>query len=277
MSRAYDALVLDIDGTLLDDSEQLSPRTAAAIARIRERGVQVMLATGRSHHGVRPIASALGLDVPSIVFNGAGVYDLRADRLVHCFTLPQHLVTGLIEFAHARDLVAVVARTEGQYVRRAAPDEQPLLTGFAHITQLPEAELPRTDVLRVTVFSLRHRESIELYRDVKQALADYPAYCTHFALSALPNYRSSDAQVVDVQPQCDGKAEALKLLSERFGIPAARVVAVGDAGNDVLILRAAGLGVAMGNAPPEVKAVAKRVIGNNNTSALAELIESVFD
>jgi Cof subfamily protein (haloacid dehalogenase superfamily) len=277
MSRAYDALVLDIDGTLLDDSEQLSPRTAAAIARIRERGVQVMLATGRSHHGVRPIASALGLEVPSIVFNGAGVYDLREDRLVHSFTLPEHLVTGLIELARARDLVAVVARVEGQYVRRAAPDEQPLLTGFVHITQLPEAELPRTDVLRVTIFSLRHRESIELYRDVEQALAGYPAYCTHFALSALPNYRSSDAQVVDVQPQCEGKAEALKLLSERFGIPAERVVAVGDAGNDVLILRAAGLGVAMGNAPPEVKAVAKRVIGNNNTSALAELIESVFD
>jgi Cof subfamily protein (haloacid dehalogenase superfamily) len=277
MSRAYDALVLDIDGTLLDDSEQLSPRTAAAIAGIRERGVQVMLATGRSHHGVRPIAAALALDVPSIVFNGAGVYDLREDRLVRCFTLPEPLVSSLIECAHAGDLVPVVARAEGQYVRRAAPDEQPLLTGFVHITQLPEAELPRTNVLRVTVFSLRHRESSALYADVQRVLGGYPAFCTHFALSMLPNYRDSDAQVVDVQPECEGKAEALKLLSERFGIPAARVVAVGDAGNDVLILRAAGLGVAMGNAPPEVKAVAKRVIGDNNSSALAQLIESVFD
>ena len=277
MSRAYDALVLDIDGTLLDDSEQLSPRTAAAIARIRERGVQVMLATGRSHHGVRPIAAALALDVPSIVFNGAAVYDLHLDRLVHCFTLPEVLVSSLIEFAHARDLVPVIARVEGQYVRTAAPDEQPLLTGFVHITQRPEAELPRKDVLRVTVFSRRHRASLDLYRDVQGALAGYPAYCTHFALSALANYRDSDAQVVDVQPECAGKAEALKLLSEHFGIPAERVVAVGDAGNDVLILRAAGLGVAMGNAPPEVKRSAKRVIGSNNSSALAELIETVFE
>ena len=79
-----------------------------------------------------------------------------------------------------------------------------------------------------------------------------------------------------MQPECAGKAEALKLLSERFGIPAARVVAVGDAGNDLLILRAAGLGVAMGNAPPEVQAAAKRVIGTNNSAALAELIETVF-
>jgi Cof subfamily protein (haloacid dehalogenase superfamily) len=277
MSRAYDALVLDIDGTLLDDSEQLSPRTAAAIAGIRERGVQVMLATGRSHHGVRPIAAALALDLPSIVFNGAGIYDLKADRLVHSFTLPTSLVSNLISFAGERDLVPVVARAEGQYVRKAAPDEQPLLTGFVHVTQLPEAELPRSEVLRVTLFSQHHRESSALLRDVEQALAGYPAYCTHFPLAALANFRDSDAQVVDVQPECAGKAEALKLLSERFGIPAARVVAVGDAGNDILILRAAGLGVAMGNAPPEVKAIAKRVIGTNNTTALAELIETVFD
>lgn len=277
MSRAYDALVLDIDGTLLDDSEQLSPRTAAAIAQVRERGVQVMLATGRSHHGVRPIASALALDVPSVVFNGAGVYDLREDRLTHCYTLPESLVTGLIEFSHARDLVPVVARVEGQYVRTAAPDEQPLLTGFVHITQRPEQDLPRTDVLRVTVFSQRHRESSALYREVQQALNGYPAYCTHFALSALANYRDSHAHVVDVQPQCEGKAEALQLLAQNYGIPADRVVAVGDAGNDILILRAAGLGVAMGNATPEVKAIAKKTIGTNNTTALAELIETVFE
>lgn len=277
MSRAYDALVLDIDGTLLDDSEQLSPRTAAAIARIRDRGVQVMLATGRSHHGVRPIAAALALDVPSIVFNGAGIYDLQEDRLVHCYTLPSAVVTSVIDYAHERSLVPVVARVEGQYVRKAAPEEQPLLTGFVHLTQLPAAELPRDQVLRVTLFSQQHRESIALYREVQQTLSGYPAYCTHFALSALANYRDSDAQVVDVQPDCAGKAEALKLLAERFGIPAARVVAVGDAGNDLLILRAAGLGVAMGNAPPEVKSAARRVIGSNNTSALAELIETVFE
>ena len=61
MSRAYDALVLDMDGTLLDDADQVPPRTAAAIQRARERGVKVMLATGRSHQGVREIASKLAI------------------------------------------------------------------------------------------------------------------------------------------------------------------------------------------------------------------------
>jgi Cof subfamily protein (haloacid dehalogenase superfamily) len=277
MSRAYDALVLDIDGTLLDDADQLSPRTAAAIRSVRERGVKVMLATGRSHQGAREIAARLELDIPSIVFNGAAVYDLVEDRLLSCYTLPEPLVNSLIEFARVQALEPVVARAEGQYARAARPDEAPLLSGFKHLEQVPEAQLPRTDVLRITLFSRQHTESIALYADVQRELAGYPAYCTHFALAALTGFRSSDAQVVDVQPDCAGKAEALKLLFDRFGIPAQRVVAVGDAGNDVPILRAAGLGVAMGNAPPGVQQAAARVIGTNNSSALAELIESVFD
>jgi Cof subfamily protein (haloacid dehalogenase superfamily) len=277
MSRAYDALVLDIDGTLLDDADQISPRTAAAIQRVRERGVKVMLATGRSHQGVREIALKLALDLPSVVFNGAAVYDVLEDRLLSSYTLPETLVNALIEHARSHKLEPVVARAEGQYARLASAEEQSLLSGFVHLTQRPEAELPRSDVLRMTLFSQHHTESIALYSEVQQALAGYPAYCTHFALSALTHYRNSHAQVVDVQPECRGKAEALELLSERFGIPAARVVAVGDAGNDVPILRAVGLGVAMGNAPPEVKRVAARVIGTNNSSALAELIETVFE
>lgn len=277
MSRAYDALVLDMDGTLLDDADHLPPRTAAAIARARERGVKVMLATGRSHQGVREIATQLALDIPSIVFNGAAVYDAIADRLLSCYTLPKSLVDALLAHARAQALEPVVARPEGQYARSASPHEQALLTGFKHLEQRPEAELPRSGVMRVTLFSQHHSESRALLADVKRVLGDYPAYCTHFALAALPGFRSSDAQVVDVQPECKGKAEALTLLAERFGITPERVVAVGDAGNDVPILRAVGLGVAMGHAPPDVQAVAARVIGSNNGPALAELIETVFD
>src|SRR5262245_13605912 len=120
MSRAYDALVLDIDGTLLDDSDQLSQRTAAAIARARQRGVTVMLATGRSHHGVREVAKRLELDMPSVVFNGAALYSLSEDRLIHSYTVPEPMVTKLIAHAHATGLLAVVARVEGQYARAAA-------------------------------------------------------------------------------------------------------------------------------------------------------------
>jgi hydroxymethylpyrimidine pyrophosphatase-like HAD family hydrolase len=211
-----------------------------------------------------------------VVFNGAAVYDRFQDRLVESYTLPPQLVTALVAHARVHALEPVVARAEGQYARLPQPHQQAMLKGFVHLKLVPEAELPHQEVLRVTLFSQHHPDSQSHYREVQNALDVYRAYCTHFPLSALAGFRESHAQVVDVQPECAGKAEALRLLAARHGIVASRVVAVGDAGNDLPILRAAGLGVAMGNAPPEVKQVADRVIGSNNGPALAELIEGLF-
>lgn len=276
MTRAFDALILDIDGTLLTDENELPPRTAAAIARARRAGVTVMIATGRSHGGVRELAQRLELDLPSVVFNGAAVYCHHENRLLQSYTLPELLVEQLLSHARTSDLMPVVACDGGQFARIARAHERELLTGFTELVEVDELDLPRSAALRMTLFSLRHSDSRTLHEEVLGASVGHIAYTTHFALSALFGFRDSMAQVVDVQPDCEGKAEALRLLRDRHGIVAERVVAVGDAGNDLPMLRAAGLGVAMGNATDEVKQAAKRVIGSNNSHALAELIESLF-
>ena len=73
-----------------------------------------------------------------------------------------------------------------------------------------------------------------------------------------------------------GKAEALRVVEERYGITPERVCAVGDADNDLPMLRAAGLGVAMGNALPEIQAEADLVIGANDTDAIAALVDGLL-
>ena len=276
MSRAYDALVLDIDGTLLDEAEQLAERTLRAIARARAAGVVVMLATGRSHAGTRDIARRLDLDTPCVVFNGAALYDPRQDRLVDAYWLPRAFVSELLDFAHARDLLPVVSRPEAQLVRTPRAHETQLISGFRDLHAVAHEALPRTEALRVTLFSQAHADSASFHAQVTEAMCRHEAYYTHFALAALAGFRESAAQVVDVQPVCRGKAEALRVLAQQHAIAPERVVAVGDAGNDVPILQAAGLGVAMGNATPETKLAARRVIGDNQGSALAELIEELF-
>jgi HAD superfamily hydrolase (TIGR01484 family) len=96
MARAYDALVLDIDGTLLDEQNLIRPRTFQAINRARAAGVVVMLATGRSSWGTREIIDQLELDTPAIVVNGAGLYDRREDRLVQYYALAEPMVANLL-------------------------------------------------------------------------------------------------------------------------------------------------------------------------------------
>jgi len=82
--------------------------------------------------------------------------------------------------------------------------------------------------------------------------------------------------VVDLQPPCRGKAEALRVLEEQYGIPRERVVAVGDATNDLPMLAAAGLSVAMGDGMPEARRAASRIIGGHDSTAIAELVEELF-
>ena len=237
MSSAYAALVLDIDGTLLNEQELLPARTAQVIARARAAGVVVMLATGRSHEGAREVAAQLQLDTPCVVFNGAAVYDPQQGQLIEQYWLPAEAVGALLDFTHAEALLPVVSRPEAQLARTPQAHEADMLGGFRNLQLVPFEALPRARALRVTVFSKRHSDSAALHTDVVRMMADRPAYYTHFGLAALAGFRDSDAQVVDVQPACQGKAEALRVLAERHGIDAKRVVAVGDAGNDIPICR----------------------------------------
>jgi len=140
---------------------------------------------------------------------------------------------------------------------------------------LYRAELAAEFVVRVTYFSREHASSERFGDEVERAIA-HPIYLTHFPLSVLPSHRASPLHVVDVHPPCRGKAEALRFLEEQHGIPASRVVAVGDATNDIPMLEAAGLSVAMGDGMPEAIAVASRVIGGHDTTAIAELVGELF-
>jgi Cof subfamily protein (haloacid dehalogenase superfamily) len=273
--RPYDALVLDIDGTLLDLDEQVRPRTRSALERVRAAGVIVMLATGRSSGGVRPVALEFTPGMPAIVFNGAALYAPDEDRLLEMTPVPEAMARRVL--AHARDaaLLPVVATRDGQYTRPAITEgEARVLADFRQLHVL-EGSLPTEHVIRITLLSEQHASSIELFHEI-HVVADGAAYLTHFPLSALPRFQDSPMQIVDVQPDCGGKAEALRVLRERYGIEPSRVVAVGDADNDLPMLQHAGLGVAMGNGTPEAKRVAKRVIGDHNTDALGLLIEELF-
>jgi hypothetical protein len=274
--RRFDALVLDIDGTLLDDHEQIYPRTRAALDAARAAGVRVMLATGRSAGGARIVAHELGLDVPAIVFNGAAVYCPIEDKLIETTTLPEAMATALLTLAVDMEWLPVVASLDGQFSRPGrTPEEARVLAEFRGLHVVPEPDLPRQGAIRMTLISERHADSQTL-RAAVQCVADGPAYLTDFALAALPRFRDSVMQVVDVQPDCAGKAEAFSVLMSRYGIDAGRVVAVGDANNDLPMLLGAGLGVAMGNATDEAKRAAQRVIGNNDGDALGALIEELF-
>jgi Cof subfamily protein (haloacid dehalogenase superfamily) len=275
-ARSYDALVLDVDGTLLDDLEQIHPRTRAALAHAQKAGVVVTLATGRSCGGARVIARELGLSAPAIVYNGAGVYCPVEDRLIETIELPRAMVAGLLAHTRGKAVLPIVALGDGRQLSRTGRTaaERGVLTDFRQLEIVPEDALPSDGAVRVTLLSELHDTSKALCDEIRPIAT--PAYITHFPLSVLPRFRDSALQIVDVQPDCAGKAEIFRVLLDRYRIPATRIVAVGDEDNDLPMLRGAGLGIAMGNGSPAVKRAAARVIGDNNGDGLGALIEELF-
>jgi HAD superfamily hydrolase (TIGR01484 family) len=238
--------------------------------------VVVMLATGRPHPLVRELMRELAIEAPALVYNGAALYCPREDRLIEQRALADELVAELHELAVLRDLFAVVEQGATRYARPPrTPNEHNVVAWLGALEPAPRSAFTPGQTLRFTFFSERHSDSLALHDELLQ-LIRRPAYYTHYGLQLLAGWRDRNVHGLDVHPLCAGKAEAFRVLEQRYGVPAARAVAVGDATNDLPMLQSAGLGVAMGNACDVTKATAARVIGDHCSDALACLIEELF-
>ncbi|MEY2783978.1 MAG: hypothetical protein RL277_182 [Planctomycetota bacterium] len=277
MSRNYDAIVLDLDGTLLDDDSRLPERNRQVLLAAHERGVRVMIATGRSNLSSHEIVAELGIDQPAVVFNGAGLYCARRQKMLEERTLSGRTLERTLRYAERHALLPVVMCAD-QKLALPARDahEEAALAFMSGLKLVGREELLQTEfVIRVSLFSRDHATSEHFAQQCEQSLQQ-PVYITHFPLNVLASHRSNPLQVLDIHAPCLGKGEALRILAEQHGIAPERVVAVGDATNDIPMFERAGLSVAMENGMAEARAVARRVIGSNNSDALAQLVEELF-
>lgn len=274
--RRFDAILLDLDGTLVDERDQIHSRTLSALRAAAARGVRVMIATGRSELATIPVIEQLAIPFPAIVFNGAGLYCHERKRMLEERVLSERTLGRAVRFGEERGHMTVAMCHGVKYATNPRSDaEIHALRDMTGVRYVDRSELLDRRALRATLFSDRHATSQEFADELEDYLGQ-PVYITHFPLACLPHHRSSQLIVCDVHPPCRGKAEGLRFLADEHAIDPARVVAVGDADNDVPMISAAGLGVAVGNAYPEALAVADRVIGANDTDAIGALVEELF-
>ena len=270
------ALLCDLDGTLVADDGAVRPRVAAAIRGLIEREIPVMVVTGRSESGCVQVAEQLGLRLPVSVYNGAGLWDAKTGNFLEERVLSNRLVARALEFAEQEGLLTVNSRRGEKFSSEPADAiERASLAGLEPLSIVPRSELPREVLIRIGFYSKRHGDSAEFCARVGQVL-DMPCYLTDFPLAVLAEHRGSPLQVVDIQPPCRGKGEALRWLTEEHQVQPSQVVAIGDGSNDVPMLERAGLGVVMEGSMGRARDVADRVIGSCNSDAIADLIDELF-
>lgn len=261
----------DVDGTLLNPQERVSPRTMATVQRVTTAGTPFVLVTGRPPRWIPPVVSELGQAGLAVCANGAVLYDAAADRVLHAVTLDPvllHDVVGALDEALPGCAVAVERVGASAYERR---NQQFLAEpGFEHAWPNPDHEaVPRAEVLGRPAVKLlvRHRgmTSEEMAQAAAAVLGD-----------AVDITYSTGSGLLELSARGVTKATGLELVAERFGVDRTDVVSFGDMPNDVPMLRWAGHGVAMANAHPEALAVADEVTAPNDEDGVALVLERWF-
>jgi Cof subfamily protein (haloacid dehalogenase superfamily) len=265
MSR-YTLLVSDIDGTLVAENKTVPPGVRTAVTRAQARGVRVCLATGRMWEAARPFVEAIGANPPVILYNGGLVYDFASHRT---------LWTARLSAQEARRVLSVI---------RQFPRVSPQL--YVHGTVYAERMTPL-----VERYARRENLAVEIGPSFETLLTEDPMKILIVgehadldglsrALTALPgvpvNQVFSQADYLEILPADTSKGIALPVLAEVVGVPLGEIVAVGDNLNDVAMLRAAGLGVAVEGSPPEVLAAARWVCPPPEREGVREVIERLF-
>ncbi|MEE2940841.1 MAG: HAD family hydrolase [Planctomycetota bacterium] len=274
MRDLYDAILLDLDGTLLGQEEVVDPRNLAALRRAQDAGKTVMVVTGRSKTTAMPVVAPLELGEPVVLFNGCAIWCPDGGRMLEERLVSNRTNERLHAWAAERDVQMVVMTADEKLAMAPRSEEESRnVAGFIGMQFVERADLLRENTIRLSFLVKCGEDGSEpLVREL-ESVAPGPIYVSHFPLSVLPFHSTNPYSAIDVHAPCRGKAEALRFLAETRGIPPERVIAVGDADNDIPMLRGAGLGVAMGNALPEVHAEADVVIDDHRGDAIARLIE----
>ena len=276
----FSLLVTDIDGTLTDPHGTLPATNLAALRRCTERGIGLALATGRNFTITRPLAETISQAVQQEIFlilqDGSLLLAYPSMTVLRYHNLPQAIAQTacnhfracgqpvllfdplpdgnrftLCEYGPlASSLQTYVGRKTGQF--RHHPIDHPIRSGTSKIVTID-------DLSRINT--------------VYASLAD----CLPQARVLRTEAVHLDAWFLEVGPVQASKAQALASLVEHTGLDLTTVIAVGDAENDLEMIQAAGLGVAMGNASARVKAAADLVIDSNAVAGLGQFLERVLE
>lgn len=236
-------VALDIDGTLVDDQGVMRDDVAEAVRRVLDAEVPVVLATGRSWHGTQPIFDQLGLPPGmAVASNGAVVVDYPPMTVRRQVTFDPSDVIEKVQRLAPEALIAV----------------EDIGRGYRLTGEFPAGDLSGELVLQSAEELAASPVSRVIIRDPERSEQEFLDLAQRLGLHGVSYFIGWSAWL-DIAPEGIDKSSGLTEVVAAYGIDPAEVLALGDGRNDIEMLTWAGRGVAMGQAPDEVKAVADAV------------------
>lgn len=257
-------LVLDMDDTLLTDDHKISERNKEMLFKAKEKGVHVILASGRPTPAMLAYAKELkldGLDNYMISFNGAVITNLKDNSVFFEQMLSQQQIHELYDYS-LRNKAHIITYLDGEIISETD-------------SEFIEIEKVITGMPHNKVKSFKDRVTSAA---VKCILLEEPSYLKTLEIdlkAAMPHLSVSMSKPFFLEVAQNGidKAASLKLLAEKLNIKQSEIIAVGNAGNDLSMIEYAGLGVWVANVTPELRDRANVIVASNNDDGVAEVIE----
>ena len=266
-------VVLDIDGTIAGESNEVTPKVVEAVASAKAKGIQIAIATGRMYRSALYFAQAIGADLPIICYNGAWIQDAETEEMLWHRPVPPNLARELLDYCE-------------QPERRADLDVHFYLDDELYVREINED---------TRLYIERSRIEANAVGDLRNLLAKAPPtkvlamssnpHVTKTLLATLQQrYSAEELYLTQSNPYffeaCHpgaSKGKAVRyLVEEVLNLQAENTIAIGDNFNDLEMLQYAGVGIAMGDAPPELKThadwVAPSVEADGVVAALEKFI-----
>ena len=257
--------VTDMDGTLLDSNRRISDVNREKIRQAVKDGMLFTVATGRMYKSALPYAESLELDVPIITHNGAMIKTVGGKKIAVTH-IPEDLVRQVVAFADEMGQYVHIYTEEELYYREHCP-ESDWYERAAGVKGIPVGDkLPEynQNVPKMLIMAKSAELIPDLLAKFQQRFGD------------RLQGQNSDPTYIEVMAAGVSKASSMLKLAELFGVEQKDILAIGDSGNDVDMIKAAGVGVAVANARPSAMEAARYHVGANVDNGVAEAIDRFF-
>lgn len=284
----YKFIAIDIDGTLLNSSGQLTKHTIDTIKKVTNQGVKVVLTSGRVTDSVKGIASMINADKHIICDNGATIVDLESDEIVFSRYIEKETIVKLIEFCVTNNVYYMVFTNKEIIVKDLKH------MAFAFYKQRHHLKDEATGISQIKFGGIDYIKKVkepftrivicDQDRAIYNSIVNMLKRFEDIELLAAPHIsnkvvKDGDKDVfvsysyAEILAKDTNKWTAIKLLTDRLGIKREEIIAIGDNFNDIEMIQNAGLGIAMNNGSPVAKEVATVIAPSNNEDGVAKVME----
>ena len=267
----YKLIAFDVDGTLLNSQKKISPATAAAIREAAHKGKEVALSTGRSLAECEEFFQVIPEFRYLILSSGAVVYDRKKEEIIFSKPIPKEAADLLLDISEEQDIMQQMFEVYQPFM---PAEKMSRLEDYEMGIYQKLFEKTMKPVEDVRAYYEKNQPELMKFNFYHRTPAAREVTRERILKTGLPlEVVYSETTSIECNAMGISKGLGLRMLCEKTGIKPEETIAVGDADNDVEILKAAGLAIAMGNAREHVKEICDVIVADNDHDGCKEAVE----